>query len=82
MAIVVLAVVRLAAQPKPSAAVIITRTKSTNWLGVTYTPVIKRTESIPSGSKIFDDEEEVLASITTASYPVGLCTLRLTSLDQ
>ena len=65
MAIVMLAVVLLAAQPKPSAAVIITRTKS--FWGTTYTPVIKRTESIPSGSKIFDDEEEVLASITTVN---------------
>ena len=67
-----LAVVILAAQPKPSAALIMT----------VYDNSIKRTESIPSGSIIFDDEEEVLASITTGSFVVYICNIRLTSLAQ
>jgi hypothetical protein len=40
------------------------------------------TESIPAGSHLFKDKEEILASITTSQWSTELCFMGITSLTQ
>ena len=82
IAALLLALAVLAAKPTPSA--VITAKCQKDFDAVNKPGTIERTStmSIPAGSVVFDDEEEVLASITTAIYSWLLCSLRMTGLTR
>ena len=71
MACMLLAYVILAARPDPSAVFTIENGS------------IERSTQIPSDCEIFEDEGEMLASVTTSNYPgfVFFCSLSFTSLS-
>jgi len=70
---VLLATVVLGATPIPTN--VLTITVNPNWaIGS-----LVRSEEVPPGSKLFMDEEEVLASIHSDNYNSKLCSLAMTS---
>ena len=64
----------LATKPTPSAAVTITASSDWKTAGT-----IAQSASIPDGSTVFDDEEEVLDSIVTTGTNSWLCSLSMNS---
>ena len=75
---VFLAVVILAAKPTPSAAITIKPSGDNDKVGS-----IMRSNSIPPDSKIFEEEEETLASIYSGSDPPGaICSVSMTSINR
>ena len=73
-----IAVATLAARPIPSVAVTATVSNSEQLKGS-----IARGTSIPSGSTIFNDEEEVLTALSTANSPgPALCQLSMVVINQ
>ena len=72
-----LAMAIYAARPTPSEAFTVKRSYNNGRSGS-----IVRSTTIPFGSQIFEDEEEVLASITTNSDSYDLCSIRLTGMDR
>ena len=76
LVVLLLVVSILAARPVPTAAVTI----KVNYYEKTGSMV--RTTSIPDGSTIFDDEDEVLAAITTTSGIGVFFSISLTSVGR
>ena len=67
----------LAASPIHSKVITITPSVGT-WVQGSITV----SESIPTGSHLFKDKEEILASIATASWSDILCSMGIASLTQ
>ena len=72
-----LAVAVLAAAPIPTQVFTATRSRAPNWDPVS----IVVSASAPSGSQLFEDEKEVLASITSTNYKAWLDSIGMTTVS-
>jgi len=70
-----LAAVALAAGPRPSEIITFKVSNKRKKIGS-----IERSTSIPPGSQLFDSEEDILASISSANRNTELCSLSMTCL--